>query len=450
MKKEKLNLYIHVSENSGVGLYRQYLPAWYLREEGHANVLINDFMFGKARLLCSSTGEKCDYVSYGYQSEEIIADMVLHKKEKHKVEVLDEFRKMWEGQIFHLADPTHEMLHRLGNWADIIVMARRDTGGYVAQFGGMAEYFNIPLVMDTDDNVRAVRPFNPGYRGYAPGGEASQWHEKAVSVVNAITVSTEHLKKVHEKDNKNLYVLPNSLEFDRWAKAPRIPHEEVRIGILASASHYEDIAPLKDVIDRILTEYPQAHFYCSTNYLQGGIDVFGSLREKHKDRIHGIPWIQLPEWPEKSVELSLDIALAPLADNFFNRGKSNLRFIEYGAARSAPIVSPVEPYTCVKDGTTGLFAREREDWYEKIKYLIENGDKRQTIAENAFKYVGENFDIRKNCVLWLRAYEDIIRKFRKEHGKRKFPKRDILGGEAKTIVAADIGTNSSSSSGRAG
>ena len=38
----KLNIYFHVSENSGVGYYRQYLPASKIQEHGLANVLISD------------------------------------------------------------------------------------------------------------------------------------------------------------------------------------------------------------------------------------------------------------------------------------------------------------------------------------------------------------------------------------------------------------------------
>ena len=34
----KLNVYMHVGENSGVGYYRQYLPAVALRDTGLANV----------------------------------------------------------------------------------------------------------------------------------------------------------------------------------------------------------------------------------------------------------------------------------------------------------------------------------------------------------------------------------------------------------------------------
>src|SRR3990167_1186259 len=132
-KKEegKLNIYFHISENSGVVYYRQYLPALKLNENVLANCLISDFRWAEG-----------DHI-----------------------------------------EPDLDHTFELANWADLIVVGRKDIGGFYAQWGGVRQFFNIPIILDTDDNVRFVRPSNPGYQGYHPGSEAIEWNKIGVSKV---------------------------------------------------------------------------------------------------------------------------------------------------------------------------------------------------------------------------------------------------------------------------
>ena len=157
----QLNVYYHVAENSGVGFYRQYLPAKVLRDLDIQNATISDFRFGKG--------------------DHALMDM--------------------------------HTLFEVAMWADLIVVGRHDKGDYYAQWGGIREFFNMPIVMDTDDNVQHVRPSNPGYTGYHPGSEALMWNKHAVGkVFDAITVSTENLIEVYKDDNPKIYHLPNNID----------------------------------------------------------------------------------------------------------------------------------------------------------------------------------------------------------------------------------------------
>lgn len=399
-----------------MGYYRQFLAAQALRELGH-NVLINDFTYGESRLFCKQFGYNCDHVTWGYEAELMVDEFEKHLQAVHGVQLP---RPQVIESITGMVEPSTEMLNKIGHWADIIHFGRRDVPEYLSQWGGLRDFFNIPIVMDTDDNVFATRPFNPGYRGYHPGSQAFYWNRKTAQEVDAVTVSTENLKQVHLRDNKQIFVLPNSLELDRWNAAKRPEHEEIRIGCLLSSSHHEDAKLLKDVIPAILEKYPNVHFYYTNMYSY----LFDN--PKFAERIHKVPWIALKNWPESVVEQGYDIGLAPLVDNLFNRAKSNLRFLEYSAAGMAPIVSPVEPYKCVKNGITGLVATTKQDWIDSISLLIEDKVKREKIAKNAKKYVNQHFDIKKNAIIWVKAYKQIIKNFRKSKGPPKFPQRDYL------------------------
>ncbi len=414
-KQKKLNIFFNISENSGVGYYRQYLQAVALKEQGLANVLINDFTWGEVRMFCQMPD--CKVIINNYDAGLAVTDYVKHLKEIHNKVATEEETISYRSSLINMVQPTPETLNKIGHWADLLVVGREDSSNYLSQWKGISQFFNIPLVWDTDDNVHATRPFNPGYRGYYPGAESLMWNKKMAQEVDAITVSTENLKGVHSKDNPNIYVIPNSVEFIRWKNCPKPKFKEIRIGMLVSASHHEDSKLLEKVIPVILKKYPQVHFYFSNlfNY------VFLESCKDVQSQMNPIPWSPLKTWPDYVCNLGLEIGLAPLVDNMFNRAKSNLRYLEYSAAEIATIASPIEPYReTIKDGKTGLFAYDTQDWISKISMLVEDEKYRKKFASSANKFVEKNFDIDKNVGKFLQYYIQIVKDFKKNRGKRKF------------------------------
>jgi glycosyltransferase involved in cell wall biosynthesis len=363
-KEGLLNIYFHVSENSGVGYYRQFLPAIKMREQGLANVMISDFRWG-------------------------IGDHV---------------------------EPDIPTLIKIMDWADIVVTGRKDQGEFYAQWGKMKEIFNVPIVMDTDDNVMHVRPSNPGYQGYFPGSDAIMWNKYGVSkVFDAITVSTEDLIKVYGKYNKKVFLLPNNLDVEWWDKFPKKQFDDgiVRIGFICSASHPEGVKIIKAPIVKILKQYPNTRFLISKIFHNefSDTDVF--------DRIEAVPWINLEEWPEKYKELGIDIGLAPLTDNMFNRAKSNLRWMEYSLQGVPSVVSPVEAYSCVRDGKDGLIAKEQDEWFNAIEKLVVDKEYREKMGKTALHRIETEYNIDRNIRLWVDTYKDIHDKFHSFFGRKK-------------------------------
>jgi len=365
-KKGLLNVYFHVAENSGVGYYRQYLPALKLREHGLCNVMISDFKWG-------------------------IGDHI---------------------------EPNLPVLTKIANWADVIVTGRKDQGEFYAMWGKMKEMFNVPIVMDTDDNVMHVRPSNPGYSGYHPGSDAIMWNKYGVAkVFDAITVSTEDLVKVYGKYNKKIFLLPNNLDVEWWNKFPKKVYDDgiLRIGFIASASHPEGVRIIKEPVVQILKKYPNTKFLISQIFYEmfRDTEVF--------DRVEAVPWINLEEWPEKYKDLGIDIGIAPLTDNLFNRAKSNLRWMEYSLQGVPSIVSPVEAYSCVKDGVDGLVAKEKDDWSRCLEKLVTDKEYRENMGKTALQRIEMEYNIDRNIQLWATTYKDIHDKYRDFFGrKRKF------------------------------
>lgn len=368
----KLNVYFHVSENSGVGFYREYLPALKLRENKLANTMINDFQWGK--------GEQ--------------------------------------------KSPEAKDLFAIMNWADLVVVGRLDIPNFYAIWGGIKEFFHIPVIMDTDDNVHHVRPSNPGYQGYHPGSENLLWNEYSMAkIFDAVTVSTRNLQLYYKKHNPRIYCLPNNIDLKWWDgfELKKQEHKRFRFGFIGSAAHGEGIQIIKKPVLRFLEKYPDTEF-CVTSIF----DIyFRDVPEKLRNQIVYVPWIDLAEFPKGLQEVNFDVGLAPLADNLFNRGKSNLRWMEFSASRVPLIASPVEPYLCIRNGVDGVFAKEQDDWLAGLEMLYLDKEKRGKIARNARETIEREYDIDKNISLWDNAYREVVEKYRAFYGaKRKFLQQD--------------------------
>ncbi len=351
----------------------------------------------------------CDNTGVGFYR---VWSILMMLKKLDLAEVKTAEYKWSEGDVQF---PTIDELADIGEWADIILFQRHDLGNYIAVFGALSELFNIPFILETDDNVRFVRPWNPGYRGYNPQGEALIWHRKVFEKVHGVIVSTRELKEFHAKDHKYITICPNSLDMSLRDNLPIPDHPgEIRIGWLGSAAHTENLKPILEPTYQILRDYPQTVFYFQNMYQ----NFYKAMPKDIKARVRPTEWRNMKEWGGYIAGLGLDIGLAPLADNMFNRAKSNLRWMEYSINKTAVIVSPVKAYENVIHLETGMIAKEPEEWYENMKILIENESFRKQIGENAYKSVKENYDLEKNCLLWLKVFGETVERYRRQKGKK--------------------------------
>ena len=76
------------------------------------------------------------------------------------------------------------------------------------------------------------------------------------------------------------------------------------------------------------------------------------------------------------------IALAPLADEDFNRFKSHVKYLESGLVRTPVIASPTVYSDYVRHGTTGMIAGPGQ-WYETITAVTADTSLRQFLSDNA-------------------------------------------------------------------
>ena len=197
------------------------------------------------------------------------------------------------------------------------------------------------LVYDLDDLLWEVSASNPA-AGSIPSDIKSRV-KKAMGLCDVVTTSTPYLASVLRAStrHKDIRVLPNYLparfinEAENGRRTSQIQPNpsKPRVGYAGGDSHADDIAFLKDVI----VEMADSVNWVFMGHLPEGVEATDPNIEFH-------PAVPLADYPGALGGLNLDLAIAPLQDNEFNRCKSPLKVLEYGACGYAVLADNVEPY----------------------------------------------------------------------------------------------------------
>jgi len=285
--------------------------------------------------------------------------------------------------------------------SNIIVCQRVSTYIGLAMLYGIKDKYKKKIWLEIDDDVFHVDSSNPGYSTIYPDSTAYKVFEQQLKVSDGVIVSTDTLKEVYKPYNHNIHIVKNAMNLKQWGSVKK-PEEnkKLRIGWQGSAHHYEDLNILVDVLPVILKQNKdvEIHFFGDVPDYLGNIGII-----KHDV-------VSIDKYPKKLKELNFDIALAPLHDTQFNRGKSNLRILEYGALRKAVVASwnGNLPYSrTIDNGVNGLLANTKQGWIDCISELINDEKLRTRLGNNLYKKINKEYNVKD----WAKVYENILLKY---------------------------------------
>jgi glycosyltransferase involved in cell wall biosynthesis len=274
----------------------------------------------------------------------------------------------------------------------------------------------LKIVYDLDDNIWALPEYNPAKQVFDRNLDGFR---KCAELAHILTVSTIGLAtaaKTGFRLNKEIFVIPNSIDFNMYRKKDIKRYDErVVIGWGGSNTHSEDVSQAFEVICDVLDNSPSAYMEIvgspATDTRLETIVVQG----KKKQRKVFIPskiskhvktnfkvWVPVGEYPNRMCSWGWDISVAPLQDNRFNRSKSNLKMLEAAVMKIPCLVSDVQPYnefcSLGGDDLRWLLCRTDRDWKNKLTVLVNEPERREHIGnlmyDVAFKFF--NIDNVKN------------------------------------------------------
>jgi len=241
--------------------------------------------------------------------------------------------------------------------------------------------------------------------------------KECLKLADLVTVTTEHLRKEYLEYNDNVVVLKNGISKLDWLFNPIKKSERIRIGIVgsvASNKDYDNIIPALDAIkddDRFqLVLYALPPISDTTKLAVEMYKPEYKFWEKYKPEWHH--FTPVADYPKKLHELNLDVILIPRQDNYFNRCKSNLKFLESSILGVPTIAQGFDthdsPYQQVPtDSEHMVICTSAEEWKETILDIPDNREWYNQLGRKAKAYVLENYEINNIAHNWVKTYGKI-------------------------------------------
>ena len=209
--------------------------------------------------------------------------------------------------------------------------------------------------------------------------------------VHGIQTSTKPLAELFKKFNPNVRVFENQLSElppHRDFKAEIARREPVVI-FFGALNRDRDFYELLPAINKIAGDYGDNILF----KVIAKTELFNTIATPNKvfigkKEVYDGQYVPYDVY-EQELRTS-HISLLPLRDNIFNRSKSDLKFIECAGNGSVVLASPTVYSNTVKDGETGFIYHDVNEFYNKLRFLINNNQKRCEVAEKAYDYVKHN------------------------------------------------------------
>ena len=302
--------------------------------------------------------------------------------------------------------------------SDIIVFHRPEIIEY-HKLAHLLKSMGKKIVFDNDDTYNLEKD-NPFYAFDAYGDKDNTKMRgdiihNFITNSDLVTTTTKYLAKEYGKFNKNVVILPNCINEDDWDEPLRNTGSKIRIGIVGSTVYTTDVMEIEDEI-RELSDRDDVELV-----------IFGLQSKKHRKEneivrkvyrreykfwdtlnIEHVPFVKIKDYPDLLNELRLDIMLIPRKDCYFNKCKSNVKFLE-AAMCEIPVIA-----TSFKDGPYEDIDYDAiiripvgRPWFDSINMLIDNMIVRREMGKKAKQYALDNFNIKDNAHLWDDAYNKL-------------------------------------------
>lgn len=246
----------------------------------------------------------------------------------------------------------------------------------------------------------------------------SGWLDKFLGIADMATCTTEYLAKEYRELNKNVVVLPNCVDPDDWTDEPqKNESDKVRIGLVGSVAlndDYHDFRTILQELDKrndvtvVLFSLPPKGNERTDEIYKDDFAFWDNLKN-----VEWQPFVYMKDYIDTLDNLKLDIMAIPRKDDYFNRCKSNLKFLE-ASMLEIPTVAQgfpdgMSPYEVDPDDAKHMIiVKDNSKWMEELDKLISNAKLRKEMGLTAKQYVVDKYDIYHNIWRWEEAYAKLL------------------------------------------
>lgn len=284
----------------------------------------------------------------------------------------------------------------------------------IKDFKRISNKVNTPAIYEADDILFGIPETNFAAQYYKNN---EPYIKEMLKVVDGVTVTTPYLRQRLLQYNNNVSIVSNRLFKCLWGdiKEHKISErKKPRIIYPGSQNHFSPQGRGGDIGEKML------EFIHSTKKDKyEWIFVGGAPVELMNDKyITYYNWIDYMTYPNFMKNLDVDIGIAPLEINEFNRCKSNLKMQEYTCCGIPGVYTNIEPYKNAK-----LRADNETEMIDQIEWLADNPEERYRTWKSEKDKLENGLFLEDNRLNWinehLRLFGKKIEDVDKEQKKRK-------------------------------
>lgn len=204
---------------------------------------------------------------------------------------------------------------------------------------------------------------------------------KIMKWAHRINAGNEFLADYARGFNNNVHVIPTTIDTELVHNLPGNPDQDpIVIGWTGSHTTASYLTELLPIFDRLYNDY-NFEFRVISNHLP----------DFERPYLRFVKWSRADEIKQLSC---FNIGVMPLTDSKWARGKCGFKGLQYMALGIPALMSPVGVNTSiVQHGINGFLCANHEDWYYRLKELMEDPAKRNAIGEGGKMTVNDRFSV---------------------------------------------------------
>ena len=253
-------------------------------------------------------------------------------------------------------------------------------------------FAGVPMFFDFDDAI-----WRPGQLSSANGvfSNLHFWGKTSTTcrLSRGVIVGNEYLATYARERNPNVFVVPTSIELDRYPVQPELPTETPFVVAWSGSTHtLQHFEHAREPLERLAKELPLVvKVICNkppARPIAGAENVF-------------VPW---SEQGEAEAVGAAHVGIMPLPDDDYTRGKCGLNALQFMATGRPVVISPVGMNTdLVMSGENGFLASTVDEWVDALRRLASSRELRERLGRAGRETIESRYSANVVAGLFARA-----------------------------------------------
>ena len=328
----------------------------------------------------------------------------------------------WDGDStsIHPFNKTPENKMLATKQSDVVIFHRPDDPRKL-EIARILKGLGKKIVIDNDDTFRDIggiklNSYFNEERVKRGLGAVNKLLDQFTVEADLVTCSTEFLADEYRKLNQNVVVLPNCVDPFYFDEPLRNETDIVRIGVTGSIGMSSDLDVLTPIIKHFEKDKRVKIVFFSLPANRESNPMVSNAYEHEYNLLDSVdvewhPTVNADLYYDKLNSLKLDMMIIPRTDSYFNRCKSNLKFLESSMFEIPCIAQGFadgkSPYQKPEDAEHMVIVTDNSQWIPEVEKMINDKEGRREMGRRAREYVIANYNIEDKAHLWVEAYDSL-------------------------------------------